>query len=323
VRVEDLLIDDAERARHFPCTLWRPDPPAAAASLVFSHHAGGHRRSSSFLCEHLAAHGYVVAALDHSEVAAPELTPRDSETPDERGARVGAISTSRVPDLQLLLDHLNADRVGAIGHSLGGWTVLAAAQADPRVASVVALAPGGSAQPRPGVLKLPLDQVRPVPTLYLTGDKDVPIPVEHVFELFRETPGAAMMCVLRDADHQHFVDDVAVEHEQLRALQRPGEAAWMRAAMLPIDQLCPPDEAHRFACGLALAHLDTTLRANQAATTWLAQLTSTWLAARGIHASVERRPQDGRRDNELGGISAQWGRFDNQLREASLGTASG
>lgn len=305
MNVEDLLIDDAERERHFPCTVWRPDPPAAGSSLVFSHHAGGHRRGSSFLCEHLAAHGYLVAALDHSEVAAPELAPRDSETSDERAARVDAIATSRVPDLQLLLDHLDLERVGAIGHSLGGWTVLAAAQADPRVASVVALAPGGSAQPRPGVLKLPLHQVRPVPTLYLTGDKDVPIPVEHVTELFRDTPGAAVMCVLRDADHQHFLDDVAVEHEQLRALQLSGEAAWMTAAMLPVDQLCPPDQAHRFACGLALSHLDASLRADEAATMWLAQLTSTMLTARGIHASVERRPRHGWRDDELGGISDQ------------------
>lgn len=287
VTVDDLLIDDAERDRRFPATLWRPEQPAGTSLLAFSHHAGGHRRAASLLCEHLAAHGYLVAALDHSEVVAPELAPRESESPDQRAARVDAIVTSRVPDLRLLFDHFSADRVGAVGHSLGGWTVLAAAQADPRVASVVALAPGGSARPRPGVLRLPLDLIRPVPTLYLTGDKDVPIPVQHVTELFRNTAGRAVMCVLRDADHQHFLDDIATEHEQLRALALPAEAAWMTAAMLPIDQLCPPDEAHRFTRGLTLAHLDATLRADETAAAWLTQLTSATLAARGIHASVE------------------------------------
>jgi len=34
--------------------------------VVFSHGFGGHRRQSTFLCTHLASHGYVVAAVDHT-----------------------------------------------------------------------------------------------------------------------------------------------------------------------------------------------------------------------------------------------------------------
>src|SRR5262249_2079064 len=41
--------------------------------IVFSHSSGGHRRNATFLCAHLSSHGYCVAALDHSEVVAPEL----------------------------------------------------------------------------------------------------------------------------------------------------------------------------------------------------------------------------------------------------------
>ena len=34
--------------------------------VLFSHGYGGHRRQSTFLCTHLASHGYVVAAVDHT-----------------------------------------------------------------------------------------------------------------------------------------------------------------------------------------------------------------------------------------------------------------
>ena len=49
--------------------------PGAHPLVVFSHFSGGGRRVSSFLCRHLASHGYAVAALDHSEVAAPNWLP--------------------------------------------------------------------------------------------------------------------------------------------------------------------------------------------------------------------------------------------------------
>ena len=40
--------------------------PGRHALVVFSHGYGGHRRQSTFLCAHLASHGYVVAAVDHT-----------------------------------------------------------------------------------------------------------------------------------------------------------------------------------------------------------------------------------------------------------------
>src|SRR5262245_60549852 len=73
---------DAARNRVFPCEVWYPasesardaTPHAGAYPLIlFSHHSGGHRRAATFLHTHLASHGYVVAALDHSEVVDKEL----------------------------------------------------------------------------------------------------------------------------------------------------------------------------------------------------------------------------------------------------------
>jgi dienelactone hydrolase len=182
--------------------------------IIFSHSSGGHRRSATLLCFHLARHGYVVAALDHSEVVATELARHDGESSAEQAARIDAVIANRVPDMRFLLDHLllvgqrgtaavgaadnvaadigSADigatdigldemRIGLVGHSFGGWTVPATPEVEPRVRAVVALAPGGSSQPKPGILPLKLTFAwgRNVPTLYLAAEDDAPIPARR------------------------------------------------------------------------------------------------------------------------------------------------
>jgi dienelactone hydrolase len=302
VGVRTIQAPDRTRNRVFPCEIWYPalaagpDPAAwpaeardAAASpspggcplIIYSHHSGGHRRKATFLCTHLASHGYVVAALDHSEVVAPELAPRDGETSADRAARIDAIIASRVPDICFLIGYLlsgtagdaaadlglDPARIGLVGHSFGGWTVLATPDVEPRIGAVVALAPGGSSRPRPGILPLRLAFAwdRAVPALYVAAEHDVPVPVADVREIVLRAPAPKRLFVLRGADHQHFIDDVEGEHEALRAMSLPGDAAWIPAAMRPITGLCPGEQAHVLTRALALAHLDATLRGTAAA----------------------------------------------------------
>lgn len=290
---------DAARGRLFPVEIWSPAKyPGPHPLIVFSHFSGGHRRSSSFLCTHLASHGYVVAAMNHSEVVAPELARREGETKAERAARIEAIIASRVPDVRFLLDHLvgranlviDAERIGLAGHSFGGWTALATPEVEPRVRSVVAMAPGGASRPRPGILPLSLtfEWGRDVPTLYLAGELDVSIPLEGVYELFDRTPGSKRMFVLRRADHQHFMDDVEVAHEAVRAASFPGDAAWIPAAMLPITELASGQQAHTFVRGLAIAHFDASLRESDAADEFLAGDVEAEVAERGVDAFAHR-----------------------------------
>jgi predicted dienelactone hydrolase len=331
VGVRTVMAPDPARGRLFPCEIWYPalagdagppagpDPQRDAAArhgafplVVFSHYSGGNRRSSVFLCAHLASHGYVVAALDHSEVVAAELAPRAGETATERAVRIDAIIASRVPDVRFLLDYLagrqaatgpaaaagrgaadiglDADRIGLVGHSFGGWTALAAPETEPRMRAVVALAPGGSANPRPGVLPLKLTFAwdREVPVMFLAAADDVPIPLDGVRELFGRAPAPKRMFILRRADHQHFVDDVEGEHEAMRAMTFPGEAAWIPAAMQPITQLCPAEQAHVFVRGLTLGHLDASLLRLTAAGQFLAGDVEAALAARGVEAIAHR-----------------------------------
>jgi dienelactone hydrolase len=176
--------------------------------------------------------------------------------------------------------------VGLVGHSFGGWTVLAAADADPRVGAVVAMAPGGSEHPPPGVLRAPLAFTRrpAVPTLFLAAENDVPVPLDDVLDVYHRAGGPARLVVLRRADHQHFVDDVAGDHEALRAMSLPGDAAWMPAAMLPMDRLTPAEQAHDFVRGLTVAHLDAHLRGDPRARAWLGAGVAAHLADQGIEA---------------------------------------
>src|SRR5262249_25521800 len=104
---------------------------------------------------------------------------------------------SRVPDVRLLLDHvlqneanLDPDRIGIVGHSFGGWTALAAPDVEPRIKAVVALAPGGSSNPRPGILpaKLSFAYGRQVPILLLVADADVCLPLDGMHDIFERAP---------------------------------------------------------------------------------------------------------------------------------------
>ncbi|HEX9624561.1 MAG TPA: hypothetical protein VF979_09300 [Streptosporangiaceae bacterium] len=353
---------DEARDRLFICEIWYPaetEGPGGADDngelreamplpgkhplVVFSHFSGGGRRLSSFLCRHLASHGYAVAAMDHSEVTAPELAARPDETPEQRAARVDAVMASRVPDVRFLLAHLTSgkssqasdieggartasdagggaqtasdagggaragadaesraraasdvgldvEQLGLVGHSFGGWTALATPNVERRVRAVAALAPGGSSNPKPGILPLRLEFAwgRDVPTLYLAADSDVGIPADGAAELFDRTPATRRMFILQRADHQHFVDNVEKMHEFVRSMTFTGDAAWIPGAMRPITELCSGEAAHLFTRGLTLAHLDVSLRQSAAAQQFLDGDVVAELTTRGVDATEYR-----------------------------------
>jgi predicted dienelactone hydrolase len=334
VGVRTIYARDATRDRLFPCEIWYPasaehegqdlspatqdaftvplrDTPrsqtavrdAAArpgtyALIVFSHSSGGDRRQSTFLCTHLGSHGYVVAAMDHSEVVAPELARRAGETDEQKRARWDALIANRVPDIRFPLDHLlsgavcdsatylDPTRIGIVGHSFGGWTALAAVDVEPRIGSVVALAPGGASQRKPGILPVTLAFAwgRDVPTLYLVAENDVSLPLAGMYELFERTPATKQMMILRRADHLHFMDDVEELHETVRAMPLSGELAWLAKEMRPIAELCSAEQAHAFVRGLTLCHMDATLKREGSAQRFLAGDIEARLAVRGVNA---------------------------------------
>jgi hypothetical protein len=98
---------DSVRNRSFPCDMWRPTEPVGVCPIILLSHSSGESgpRGYTFLTNHLASHGYIVAGLNHSELVARELERREGETPEQRAARAEAAIASRAPDIRFLLDY--------------------------------------------------------------------------------------------------------------------------------------------------------------------------------------------------------------------------
>ena len=145
----------------------RDAPPAACPRVplvLFSHGLGGCGLQSTFLTEELARRGYVVAAPDHADAAtcgidgeALRLQNLRTEQPLLEPARwTDQSEIGRLHDLRAAIAKVGGDaalariadttRVGAVGHSLGGYAALAMGGAWPawrtrEVKAVVALSP--------------------------------------------------------------------------------------------------------------------------------------------------------------------------------------
>jgi predicted dienelactone hydrolase len=177
VGVVTVELTDASRERTLPVEIWYPaDLDAGAGTpnvydlgsigelataamrdaapatgnfplVLFSHGFGGIRFQSFFMTEHLASHGYVVAAPDHVGNTITDL----GSLGDEEAIAQSAID--RPLDLVFVLERLLAGeagvdvlidpaRIATSGHSFGGWTSLETARQDDRIAAVFSLAPG-------------------------------------------------------------------------------------------------------------------------------------------------------------------------------------
>lgn len=209
--------------------------------VVFSHGLGGFRGQSYFLTEALAAEGYVVIAMDHPGTTLADLTSENLG--QAVGARLADLRdlVDLAPDALADLDiQLQSDEFHMIGHSLGSWTALAVGggqvdptafheacldgggpacnffegedltllsdvvvSPDPRVRSVVAIAPGGwYAFGEDGAnLK---DVTRP---LVIAGveDADLPFYRENVPTWERLADGSPMVAIKRTG-HWAFTD---------------------------------------------------------------------------------------------------------------------
>lgn len=134
-----LGLNDRRRDRRFSADLYLPKTHSPAPVLIFSHGLGGDRQNFAALVQHLASHGFAVAAIEHPGSDRQQLqsllrgAAREAAEPSE--------FFNRPLDVSYLLDDLfrlnqsqfngslDLQRVGAIGYSFGGYTVLALAGA--------------------------------------------------------------------------------------------------------------------------------------------------------------------------------------------------
>lgn len=266
--------------------------------VLFSHGYAGFRREATFICTHLASHGYVVASADHTGSASDDV---DAFLADPESVAVDpriTMANDRLGDVPFLIADATErgyarGPVGVCGISLGGWTTLSAPAVEPRVAALAALCPAGGRSPalgEPNPLRdlLGVEWGRPVPTLQMVADRDAWLPLYGQFELLDRVPGPARMVILRNADHNHFVDDIPTSHTWYReittalaASEKSGEANWAAIAesIAPIEELVDPDTAYALWRGLTVAQFDAHLRKNLAARE---------LLTHGIRAAGER-----------------------------------
>ena len=251
--------------------------------VLFSHGFAGYRLQSTFLTTHLASWGFVVASVEHPY---RNLTAVFGDL----GAFADTIGTDRSPDVQQLLGAidivkaetndpasaihglaLDTEHIGAVGHSLGGFAVFAAAR-DPRIESYVALAfpVGGSfVEPTsPTTIGGPPPPEKP--SLLIAGTDDAIAPLPRVEAAYAGLPSPKRLAVITGMTHLGFTDICALTPPGTPDVLSTGKAAGI--AVPPIVAAvfadgCDPKHTAAQAVWPAIdelttAHLEATLGAD-------------------------------------------------------------
>lgn len=172
-------------------TVWSPDHDTQGPLpvIVFSHGFHGCAVQSRFLTNALASVGYLVVAPNHRDAACGGGTARWSDRPEEPfgdpAAWTEATFRNRADDIRRLVAALKTDatwraradanRLGLMGHSLGGYTVLGLGGAWPGwklegVRAVLAMSPYALPFTRRGTLR-----GLAAPVMYQGGTRDTPL----------------------------------------------------------------------------------------------------------------------------------------------------
>ncbi len=165
VRFASVAVGSAPAGPEITGWMYKPAVAGPSPAIILAHTCAGVNAHTEVWGKRLASWGYVVLAPD-------SFGPRGHKQVCTNG---GAVTGSmRVADIAGALQFLatrpevHADRIGIIGHSHGGWTVMRAVQKSYGLAAMglragVAYYPSCSAQ---------FDRNVDVPLLILIGDKD-------------------------------------------------------------------------------------------------------------------------------------------------------
>jgi len=181
--------------------------------LLFSHGNGGMRSQNVFWCEHLASHGYIVMAPDHTGNCL--VTFIDGEPvlfSDNEGSREIA-ADDRPKDLRFLIDSMSGmndgndsrffgkvdlERIGVAGHSFGGYTTTAVADQDSRVKAIAPMA---------GVARTRTRYDCPVMVVVATEDDTIGLDGnERARAYYNESNGPHYLVEFKNAGHYSFTE---------------------------------------------------------------------------------------------------------------------
>lgn len=105
--------------------VWRDAPPAPGHHplLLLSHGYGGSWRNLNWLARDMAAQGYIVAAPDHPGTTTHDRNPDDAARLWQRPEDINQLM-ARLINQPATAGDVDEYRIAALGHSLGGWTVM-------------------------------------------------------------------------------------------------------------------------------------------------------------------------------------------------------
>lgn len=197
--------------------------------ILFSHGFGGCAQQSRTLTQALADAGYAVLAPNHKDKGCKRYTTgmaaglwkmMTGRGPDKSFGDDttwdASTEISRRDDMEALLDFalthgpykeaIDPVRIGAMGHSLGGYAVLGLAGGwpqwrDTRFKAVLALAPFST----PFVDKGTLGKIT-IPVMYMGGTKDRLIAPATVTQSFAMTQAPKYLVMLAGAGHFAFTE---------------------------------------------------------------------------------------------------------------------
>lgn len=250
-----------------------PDAPPVSSDplplVAFSHGNSGLRRQSTFLTTHLASWGVVVVAPDHAGNTFFEMLSITTE--DERQRVHFEARRNRPRDLDTAIDAVlsggpwpavDPERIGAMGHSYGGWTALKM-PARGRVRAVCGLAP--ASEPFVGRKAFAADELPftgAVPVLIVAGLDDVLVDLEtSVLPLYARMAEPRALMGLRDADHFHFCDGIELLHGMHERTDRPKQPRPAR----PFAELLDEARTHRSLSALVARFFLSALHPGSAA----------------------------------------------------------
>jgi alpha-beta hydrolase superfamily lysophospholipase len=186
------------------------NPNDAFPIVLFSHGSASYPEQSSFLTEHLAQWGFVVAAPDHRSRDLASVLADSTNSPTASSDTAPVVVDSDIDDLDNTLaylrqqnatpnaffhHHLDFSKVGVLGHSSGGGTAVTMAD-KPVVRTYVALAPAPGTPPsahKPG--------------LVMDGSADKVLSPSAVLQLYASLPTPKRLIVIKGTGHNVF-DDV-------------------------------------------------------------------------------------------------------------------
>ncbi|QFS49589.1 alpha/beta hydrolase [Nostoc sphaeroides] len=145
-------LRDEQRQRLVPIDIyWSDSLSPAKRVVILSHGFSSNRTDMRYIAEHLASHGFLVAALEHigsnekykidlTDLTKPKLTdmkPQEFlERPKDISFVLDELAKLNQTDKHTLQGKLTTDNAMVIGHSFGGGTALSIAGAELQVDSL-------------------------------------------------------------------------------------------------------------------------------------------------------------------------------------------